>query len=300
MTEVLLVGLSTVDLVQRVEAAPHPGEKVQSTSVETVAGGPATNAAVAVAALGGRARLLTALGAHPLAELARRDLAEHGVELVDVRSDGVSPPPVSAAVVRERDGERTVVSHNAAGVEVLPPDDLDGVLGRAAAVLVDGHHPRLALAAAETARRRGVPVVLDAGSYKPVLVDLLPLVDVCACSEAFRLPDRPDDTDRALHDLGIPVVTRTRGQDPVSWSCRGGGEGTVRPSEVTARDTLGAGDVWHGALAFGIVRLGRVPTADDLPGLLAEANEVAALRVRHRGARAWVAAARSRGSSIDP
>ncbi|MER6875198.1 ribokinase, partial [Amycolatopsis sp. NPDC000673] len=50
---VLLAGLCTVDVVQRVAEFPEPSEKVQSLQVDVAAGGPATNAAVTVAALGG-------------------------------------------------------------------------------------------------------------------------------------------------------------------------------------------------------------------------------------------------------
>src|SRR5690348_14692067 len=113
---VLLVGLCTVDLVQRVAELPVPGAKVQSASVAAGAGGPAANAAVTVAALGGRARLVTVLGRHPLAALARDDLTAHGVRVVDAQPDRSAPPPVSAVLVRERDGERVVVSHNSAGI----------------------------------------------------------------------------------------------------------------------------------------------------------------------------------------
>jgi sugar/nucleoside kinase (ribokinase family) len=69
--------------------------------------------------------------------------------------------------------------------------------------------------------------------------------------------------------------------------------GDVRPPTVTARDTLGAGDVWHGALTHGIAALGRVPAAADLPALVERANRVAARRVAHVGARAWLAGAGS-------
>jgi sugar/nucleoside kinase (ribokinase family) len=297
---VLLAGLCTVDLVQRVDELPVPGEKVQSRSVSVVAGGPAANAAVAVAAVGGRATLVTALGGHPLADLARTELAGFGVAVVDVLPERVEPPAVSAVVVRERDGERTVVSPNAAGA----PNDLtfgDADWARLAApvgaVLVDGHHPALALAVAGTARRAGVPVVLDAGSWKPVLTDLLPLVDVCACAASFRLPGHPDaeSTDRALHDHGVPVLTRTHGAEPVRWSdARGGQRGTVPVPPVVARDTLGAGDVWHGVLAYGVACLGRLPTATELPSLIRSANDVAALRVQHAGPRAWIGPMRGR------
>src|SRR5699024_2183726 len=115
---VLLVGLCTVDLVQRVEEYPQLGQKAQSTSVETAAGGPASHAAVAVTALGGRATLLSGLGRHPLASLAREDLVEQGVALLDAAADHDAAPAVSAVTVRDGDGERTIVSHNAAGMDL--------------------------------------------------------------------------------------------------------------------------------------------------------------------------------------
>jgi sugar/nucleoside kinase (ribokinase family) len=271
---VVTVGLCTVDLVQRVAKLPAPGEKVQSASVELAAGGPAANAAVAVAALGGTVRLSTVLGSHPLAQLASRDLAACGVEVTDVLPYRVAPPAVSAVSVRESDGERTVVSHNAAGVAAAA----DVELGGAGCLLLDGHHPELALRAARAARALGIPVLLDAGSWKPVLADLLSFVDICACSASFASPA----------ELTNPVVIRTAGPDPVRWTAGdAGGEVEVAPVEV--RDTVGAGDVWHGAAALAVARLGRVPSAAEVPGVIGFANRAAAVRIGHEGARAWVA-----------
>ena len=273
MTTVVAVGLCTVDLVQRVPELPAPGDKVQSLSVEVAAGGPAANAAVAVAALGGRARLSTVLGAHPLARLAADDLSACGVELTDALPDRLEPPAVSAVSVRQSDGERTVVSHNAAGVSAPPVTDLSD----ADALLLDGHHPALALDAARAARARGIPVVLDAGSWKPVLTELLPYVDVCACSATFT----------SEVPLDNPVVIRTHGPDPVTWQA-GGASGEVPVAPVAVRDTAGAGDVWHGAFTLAVARLGRVPAAADVPELVEYANRAAAVRIGHEGARAWV------------
>jgi sugar/nucleoside kinase (ribokinase family) len=273
VTLVVAVGLCTVDLVQRVGALPVPGEKVQSLSVEVAAGGPAANAAVAIAALGGRARLVTVLGEHPLARLAAEDLVTCGVDLADALPTRKAPPPVSAVSVRTSDGERTVVSHNAKGVRTPPKVDLTD----ADAVLVDGHHPELALHAVRTARDRGVPVVLDAGSWKPILPDLLPYVDIAACSAAFTSPE----------PLTTPVVIRTNGPNPVTWSTAEA-DGEVPAPKVVATDTTGAGDVWHGAFALAVARLGQVPTALELPSMIEYANQAAAIRIQHEGARAWV------------
>ena len=275
---VLLAGLCTVDLVQRVVDLPSPGEKVQSLNVEVAAGGPATNAAVTVAALGDEAVLVTALGTHPLAELARADLSAHGVRVVDVTPEHEEPPAVSAVAVRDRDGERTVVSRNAGpNPGALLSEIPDGVR----VVLVDGHLPRLALGVARWARSRGLPVVLDAGSWKPVLDDLLPLVDIAACSAHFQAPGP------GLRARGVPTVIVTDGPRPVRWETVDDA-GAVEVPRVRALDTLGAGDVWHGALAYGVGRFG-------LPELIRFANEVAAEKVRHSGPRAWVRQVRKLG-----
>lgn len=281
---VLLAGLCTVDVVQRVPHLPEPGRKVQSTDVSVAAGGPATNAAVAVASLGAEALLLTVLGRHPLGELARADLAECGVTVLDAlpRRDG--PPAISAVAVRDHDGERTVVSHNAAAVEpealsYFDTDALAGMLptGAPDAVLVDGHHPALALAASRWAKAHRRPVVVDAGSWKPVFTQVFGLADVVACSAQFTAPEG------ALAE--VPVVVTTAGPDPVRWRGRNG-SGEVAVPVVEARDTLGAGDVWHGAF---VSKVGAV----DIGEAIEFANAVASERVRHVGPRSWIGPVRA-------
>ncbi|PRX47514.1 sugar/nucleoside kinase (ribokinase family) [Prauserella shujinwangii] len=275
---VLCVGLCTVDVVQRVGELPEPGQKVQSGSVDVAAGGPATNAAVAAAALGGEAALLTVLGTHPLAGLARADLTGCGVTLLDALPAHDAPPAVSAVAVRERDGERTVVSHNAAAAPDVAPDPAALPDPRdLTAVLLDGHHPRLAVTVARWARGHRIPVVLDAGSWRPVFAELLPLADIAACSARFSAPG----------DLlrRVPTVITTAGAEPVRWR-RGAVSGAVPVPDVAARDTLGAGDVWHGALTL---RVGELA----LPELIGFANRVAAERVRHVGPRSWLGPVRT-------
>lgn len=276
---VLLAGLCTIDVVQRVDELPAPGQKVRSRSVDTAAGGPAANAAVTVAALGGNATLLTALGTHPLADFARADLAACGVEVRDVLPAAVTAPPLSTVAVRDRDGERTVVSRDSAAFDLSHSSTEWTEPERVDAVLVDGHYAALALEAARWARAQGIPTILDAGSWKPVLAELLPLVDIAACSASFRAPSGALDE--------VPVVITTAGAGPVRWRSEAGA-GEVAVPRVAARDTLAAGDTWHGALAYGM-GIGTVPE------LIEFANEVAAERVRHVGPRAWVGPIRAIG-----
>ncbi|GGC04450.1 PfkB family carbohydrate kinase [Cellulomonas carbonis] len=260
---VLACGLATLDVVQTVDRVPRPDEKVVARDLLVAAGGPATNAAVTCALLGLDARLLTRVGDSPVGRVVAGDLARRGVEVVDVAAPGASPA-VSTVLVTAATGERAVASVNATraaddGTDAravdqddrVPDDVLDGV----AAVLVDGHHLDLAIPVARAARSRGIPVLLDGGSWKPGLEDLLAHVDVAVLSADLRVPpdhagddDGTDDGDlAAVARLGPGVVARSHGGDPVDVLVDGR-RLTVPVAPVAVVDTLGAGDVLHGAL----------------------------------------------------
>lgn len=266
------VGLSTVDLVHRVPRIPGPDEKAQATSVTVAAGGPALNAAVTAAVLGAEVTLVTAVGNHPLGDLIRQDLDGYGVSLLDAATSSTEPPPLSAVTVEEGTGRRSIVSRNAGALTLrMPPCDLSGV------VLVDGHHPALARAAAANAGT----LVVDAGHWRPVFAEILPHADVVAASSGFHLPGGGPLRSVAPH------VAVTDGPAPVRWWS--GTESGERPvPTVDAADTAGAGDAFHGALAVAIARGAGFVEALD------EAIRVAAIRVQHAGPRAWLSDPRLR------
>jgi sugar/nucleoside kinase (ribokinase family) len=286
---VVCAGLATVDVVYRVDRIPGPDEKAQAEAVEVAAGGPAANAAVTAAALGAEVTLVTAVGAHPLATLIRSDLAARGVALLDAAPDATGPPPVSAITVVSATGERTIVSRNAGDVAVGVPEECERVLAAAGAVLIDGHHPALARAAA----RAGRPLVVDAGSWRPVFGEILRYATVVACSASFRYPGADDaGTVRELRAVGVPHVAVTDGPRPVRW-WSGDRSGEVAVPPVAAADTAGAGDAFHGALAV-MVGTG----VSDMAAAISYAIGVAGVRVRHAGPRAWLADPRLAAFSI--
>src|SRR5699024_7964423 len=106
------VGLTTMDVLHRADRRPGANEKITAVRQDVAAGGPAANAAVTFAVLGGRARLLTALGRGGPALVARADLTGHGVEIHDAADDDY-PLAVSAVLVDDATGERSVVSADA-------------------------------------------------------------------------------------------------------------------------------------------------------------------------------------------
>ena len=304
----LFCGLAVVDVIQLVQAPPGPDDKIVALDQLIAAGGPATNAAVAFAALGGRATLAAPVGAGPLAELVRADLAGTGVELLDCSdrsggSDGAGPAPglsVSSCTITAGTGRRSVISTNArAAVDTAP---LDRYAARMACgqetppdvVLIDGHNPALARAALDLAARAGALTVMDAGSWKDPAADLPARCDVVAASARFYPPGpagpvtAPQDVARWLLDAGARGVVVTRGERPALW-WTAGARGSVQPPQVEAADTLGAGDVFHGALAHALadVRRGQV-TGPVLGAAVERACAVAAASTTAFGTRAWL------------
>ena len=256
---------------------------------ELVAGGPATNAAVTVAVLGGEAVLVTAVGSSPLEAVVRADLDRSDLSVVDVaagdREFGLN---ISSVVVVEGTGERSVVSMDAGTV-----DEASAAVVAAAAsadtapdvVLLDGHYPAIAVAVAAEARTRRIPVVLDDGRWKPPFADLLPLVDEVVCSAAFTVPTGSAFADIASygHEAGARVVAQTAGPGAIRLSLDGRLT-TVEVPSIEAVDTLGAGDVLHGAYAF------HRASGCEPEDALRRAAEVASFRCRFVGSRTWVEA----------
>src|SRR3954470_4888131 len=144
----VFVGLATLDVIHRIAKPPAVNEKVTSTAQFVAAGGPAANAAVTFAGLGGDAVLVTALGDDPVAELIRADLAAYGVTVVDAAAGTTRAVPVSAVSVVESTGDRSVVSLDAVNSDAPAPADLGDLVSGADVILVDGHHPLIARAAA--------------------------------------------------------------------------------------------------------------------------------------------------------
>ncbi|HZK06328.1 MAG TPA: PfkB family carbohydrate kinase [Actinomycetaceae bacterium] len=279
-TRILACGLTTVDATYSVTQAPGPDQKVVASGVGYDVGGPAANAARTAHALGAEVTLVTALGRSAFADLARERL--EGIRLVDV-APGCHELPVSTVLV-DALGRRAVVSVNATRLRVTGPAPIG--MSDADALLIDGHLMELSIGLASDARRRDVPTVFDGGSYKPGTEDLLAHIDLAAVSADFAFPGG-GGTLRQLLDLGASVAIQTHGAGPIEVATAGETFAMEVPS-VEVVDTLGAGDVFHGALAVAAARRMNLREAIEF------AEETAAQSVQAQGAMGWAQEARLR------
>ncbi len=292
------VGLATLDLVLGVEHVPGPDEKVVATSQLVAAGGPAANAAVAFAWAGGKPRLFTVLGGHPLAAAALLDLRANGVAVVDADPGRAAPPTVAAILVTTGSGARAVVSRTDRSTpgapEAADPQLVAELLDDARIVVADGHHVALAGPLARAAQARGIPLLLDGGTWRPSFDELIPSAEAVVASAAFRPPGAGSGADgvlRAILARGARFAAITAGSDPIPWRDAAGRTGSLEVSAGEVIDTLGAGDVLHGVMAALLAaEPGGAATTDDLLAALAEGVRVASASCAYEGTRAWLVA----------
>jgi sugar/nucleoside kinase (ribokinase family) len=282
VTNGIFVGLSTVDIVYGVDEFPAPNSKIVACSQEVFAGGPATNASIAFGYLGGKATLVTAVGNHAVASAITEELRRSSIELIDLNPEFDRAPVISSVTVN-RKGERNVVSANATRVRALPAQIDEAVLEQASVVLVDGHFMEACQSWARAARARGIPVVMDGGSWKDGTGELLQSVDTAICSADFKPPGCASEEEvfRYLKERGVAKIAITHGAEPVRF-VSGAAEGSVRVPRVELVDTMGAGDIFHGVFCY------YASTGRGFKEALEEAARVATESCRSNGTREWM------------
>ena len=277
---VVCVGIAVLDLIFEVDAIPAAASKYPARSCREVAGGIAANAAMAVARLGGRARLVSRLGDDGAGRSLLAALAAAGVDgsALETRrsANGTGGGHTStSAVMVDPEGERMLVNHKDPVLfEGLPSE---AAFAGADAVMCDLRWPAAARAALAAAAEAGVPGVLDYDISPEDGGALLPLAShVIFAEEALRALQGDGDLETALGKMARAhpdaAFAVTAGAGGAFWTAKGE-RGHVPAVPVCAVDTLGAGDVFHGVAALGLAE------GLSFPEALAFAAAAAAFKV---------------------
>lgn len=281
------LGIAVEDVIFSLPAFPTHGGKFSADSVTSVGGGVAANGAVAIRRLGGRARLASVLGADARAETIVRELEREGIDCSSVQRIPNLSSPVSAVLV-DRSGERIVVNHVAPTLFGRDIDDPEAFLDDAAALLVDGRWPVAASTCVAVAAARNIPSIVDAD--RPLVGDHRAMIGMASHvifsrQALFGTTNTTSVGDglRAIRSEISGWIAVTGGADGVWW-LNPESEGPTGVQHLAAEpvdvvDTVGAGDVFHGAFALAIAEQQPIPDA------LRFASIVAAIKCTRPGGR---------------
>jgi len=260
MTYVVCVGLATRDTILAVPRHPGADELVFASDAAVAGGGPAATAAVALARLGIEAHFVGVVGDDATGAFIRESLESEGVDVTELAVTAGRRSPESAIYIGR--GTRAIAAFRG---DTGPPQ-LSGRAEKLCRGAAWVHVDQTGYGAVP----RDVRLSIDAGNP----VDGLDVAGVALYGPTEAALERDFGSAAAALEAGAELVVVTRGARGCTAYRREGeldASATPLPDPVS---TLGAGDVFHGALLAALVR------EQTLAEALAFANGVAALSCR--------------------
>lgn len=255
--KVIGLGQCSLDILGQVDHYPSLDQKAELSALLVQGGGPVATALVTLARLGIPVAMVGAVGDDDFGQQIRQGLI---AEVVDCAQLLQSPKTTSqvAFISVDQKGHRNIFWHRGSASPLLP-DSFAAQLAAGVRILhLDGLHLEPSVVAAKIARSLNVVTVLDAGTLRPGMERLLPLIDHLVVSEKFACQFmQSNDLDSALRALlarGARAVTITRGAAG-SLTLDAQGQSFQQPAfPVKVVDTTGCGDVFHGGYIYGLLQ----------------------------------------------
>jgi sulfofructose kinase len=254
--DVCAVGGVCWDFVGIVEEYPALDEKAGLSELLQMGGGLSGTAMASVAALGGKAKVFGRVGDDDFGDKILAEFRQQGVDTSGLQVLPGITSQFAFCIAHGPTGRRTIFWKPGTYARLIAGElDLQAVTD-CRALLVDHHHMGAAIEAARFARERGLPVVGDIERVLPRAEDFVTAVTHPIVPRRF-LADFTGETDvaagvRRLQDRGMELVIVTEGEAGVTAFV--GYEQVHQPAFAVEPivDTTGAGDVFHGAFAYGL------------------------------------------------
>jgi sugar/nucleoside kinase (ribokinase family) len=280
---ILCIGMPVRDLIFRVDDLPARGMKKRATHFNELSGGNAFNAAVAIGRLGGRVRMSGPMG-HAGERASTHmfdDMKREGIESAMVHMPGLVTP--ISSIMIDPTGERTIVTYRDPELWKVTLPDADLLLKDCDAILTENRCAEFVTDICVEARNRDIPVILDADRVMSLREGLLVASShIIFSAEALHATAGiTDDTEalRKIADLTPSFLAVTSGAQGMLWLDDERHPHHMPSFPVHTVDTLGAGDVFHGAFALAVAE------EQPLRDAMRFASAAAALKcTRHGGA----------------
>jgi sulfofructose kinase len=284
--EVVGLGQACVDYLGRVPSYPCEDGKVELLDLRSQCGGPASTALVTLSRLGIKTSFLGSISDDPIGVEVLKGLEADRVDTSFLKITPGHTSQFAFIAVSRESGNRTVFWHRGSAPP-LRKEEVDLSLFSEAKVLhLDGLMIEASIEAAGQARARELKVVLDAGTMREGSLELMPQIDVLIASARFAAPlvGENSPAEKALEALsrfGPKEIVITLGaKGSVGWNRGKLFAQSAFPTDVV--DTTGAGDVYHGAYIYGLLK------DWSMERCMRFASAASALKCKAGGARAGI------------
>lgn len=254
---VLCIGHTSYDITCPVDEYPVENTKYRLTEKVEAGGGPASNAAFLLGKWGIETRIATVLGSDDFGEKIKKEFQSVGVKTEYIETSYDRGTSLSFILINKKNGMRTVfnVAGEFAALKKTNYDFTPDI------IYTDGHD----YGAVQNAISKFPQAIriIDAGRVTQELLELCKYMNYIVCSKGFAETvsgqkfnfDAPNSLVQVYQALkskfphaNIVVTLEERGALYVANN-----QIKIMPGlKVEAKDSTGAGDIFHGAFTYGI------------------------------------------------
>lgn len=259
--DVVGMGSCPLDLLMLVDHFPQREGVQMGQALQVDGGGPVATALVTLARLGARTAMLDVSGDDWRGQKVVAFLRQEGVATKHLRLLEGHEGALAMIFVRAADGARSITYMPSSAPALRPQDVQQDLIQGARFLHLNGRHFEACLQACAYAREAGVRISFDGGAhrFRPQLLDLVPLVDLCIVAREFaERYTQETEVEAAAYSMlgdGPECVVITDGQRG-SWVYNQEGVAFHQPAFRMERvvDTTGSGDAYHGGFLYGCLR----------------------------------------------
>ena len=279
---ILCIGMPVRDLTFRVDGLPVRGSKENASHFDEICGGNALNGAIGIARLGGRASICGPMGdaRETTSRYIFEKMAHEGIETKHIVHMPGLVTPISNIMI-DPSGERTIVTFRDPELWRVRLPDAAMLLEDCDAILTESRCAAFCTDLCAEARRRGIPVIVDVDRAMSLREGLLTASShlVFSSEPLQETADVADDGEalKKIAKLTPSFLAGTRGAQGTIWLDEHQNLQQTPAFPVHTVDTLGAGDVFHGAFALAVTE------HQDLRAALRFASAAAALKCTRFG-----------------
>ncbi|MDO4334022.1 MAG: carbohydrate kinase family protein [Eubacteriales bacterium] len=251
-----------IDLNVNFDEMPEKNKGARVNEMSWQGGGKVSSGIVAAARLGASCAIAGALGDDIYGKFCYQDFVRHGINVDNMLLREGKTTHFSVVLSEKEAGTRTIL-FRMGDAGALTEEELDFELLKKARYLFIADCSPLTCKAVAAARENGVRVFIDADYYTDALVEMIPQIDVFVGSEFVfdglfagskeKGLENLEEECRKIMEKGPEVVVFTFGEKGCV-GCDGGGYFTLPAFRVDAVDTVGAGDVFHGAFLAALLK----------------------------------------------
>jgi sulfofructose kinase len=283
--DVVGFGTNSVDYLCVVPEYPPLGSKTEMLQNEWLAGGQVATALTFLSRMGLKTRYVGKVGGDELGRFLVESFASDSVDTSAVLVQQGVRNQVACIVIDKKSGERTVLSQREPGLDFKASELRREPICAGRILHLDGYDTAGSITAATWCREEGIPVSIDLDKPFRDCEALIRKIDFLIVSSNFPVeftgvadPQKAFEELRKSYDGFLAVTLGSGGA--MAWV---GEQCVTFPGfEITAIDTTGAGDIFHGGFLYGLLQNWPISR------IMRFANTAAGLSCRYIGARTGI------------